>query len=127
MDMLLANVSWLGVIVGAVLAFLVGWLWYSPMLFGRQWAAGNDVELGSAANMPMAAMGTQALGLLLLAWTVAVLMASGIWVIALATIAYGAMQISGGLFAKKSNAVIGIEFGYLVVSVVLMYVVALIL
>ena len=48
----LANVNWLAVIVGAVAAFLAGWLWYSPRLFGVKWAEGSRVELGSANEMP---------------------------------------------------------------------------
>jgi len=28
MDQVFAEVSWLGVVVGAVVAFLAGWLWY---------------------------------------------------------------------------------------------------
>jgi hypothetical protein len=123
----LFSVSWLGVIVGAVVALVIGWAWYSPMLFGKQWAAGNNVELGSASNMPMGAMGTQALGMLLVAWTVAVLMASGIWVIALATIAFGVLQFSGGLFVKKSTTVLWIDFGYLIAAVIVIYVVELFL
>jgi|GEM_PF-4586625 hypothetical protein len=30
MNELVAGVSWIGVVTGAVLSFLVGWLWYSP-------------------------------------------------------------------------------------------------
>src|SRR5262245_46196778 len=32
-------VNWLAVIVGAAIYFVVGALWYSPLLFGRQWQA----------------------------------------------------------------------------------------
>ena len=35
MEEITSNVAWLAVIVGAVLSFLVGWLWYSPMLGHR--------------------------------------------------------------------------------------------
>ena len=31
-----SGVNWLAVTVGAVAAFLLGWLWYSPKLFGGQ-------------------------------------------------------------------------------------------
>ena len=71
-----ANVNWLAVIVGWVLAFLLGWLWYSPKLFGTKWAEGVGVELGSADKMPAAAWVTQALGLFLLACIVGVTAAS---------------------------------------------------
>jgi hypothetical protein len=37
------NVNWIAVTVGAVLAFLLGWLWYSPKLFGTKWAEGAGV------------------------------------------------------------------------------------
>ena len=40
MDELTNDVSWLAVAVGAVVSFLVGWLWYSPKLFGPKWAEG---------------------------------------------------------------------------------------
>jgi uncharacterized membrane protein len=32
MNELFTDVSWLGVIAGAVLSFLAGWLWFSPKL-----------------------------------------------------------------------------------------------
>ncbi|HEX7171653.1 MAG TPA: DUF1761 domain-containing protein [Candidatus Limnocylindria bacterium] len=33
----LGELNWLAVIVGAVIYFALGALWYSPVLFGRQW------------------------------------------------------------------------------------------
>ena len=38
------NVNWLAVIIGFVLAFALGWLWYSPKLFGRKWAEGVGLD-----------------------------------------------------------------------------------
>ena len=35
MDEILMNVNWLAVVVGAVVSFVGGWLWYSPILFGN--------------------------------------------------------------------------------------------
>lgn len=35
MDM--SSINWIGAIVAAVLAFVLGGLWYSPALFGRAW------------------------------------------------------------------------------------------
>src|SRR5262245_4328251 len=32
-------INWLAVIVGAAIYFVLGALWYSPVLFGRQWQA----------------------------------------------------------------------------------------
>lgn len=33
--------NWLAIIVAAAVAFLIGGLWYSPMLFAKQWMAAN--------------------------------------------------------------------------------------
>lgn len=33
----LAELNWLAVVVGALIYFALGALWYSPMLFGKQW------------------------------------------------------------------------------------------
>ena len=43
-----ANVNWLAVIVGAIVAYLLGMLWYSPKLFGTTWAAGVGVSFDDA-------------------------------------------------------------------------------
>lgn len=117
-----ANVNWLAVIVGAVVAFLVGWLWYSPMLFGKKWAAGNGVEMGTASSMPVGAMVFQAVGLLLVSWFVGVTaVSSALLTFILAVIAFGVMNISTGLFAKKPTEVVLIDFGYLIVAAIVMF------
>ena len=38
--MSLADVPWLAVVVSTVLAFALGVLWYSPLLFAKPWMAG---------------------------------------------------------------------------------------
>jgi hypothetical protein len=111
-------VDWLGLIVGAVVAFVVGAVWFSPALFGKQWAAAHGVELGSASAMPMGAMGTQGLGLLLVAWFVA--LAEGAWwTIAIATVGFAVLHLSNMLFARKDAVAGYVEGGYWVVSVVI--------
>ncbi len=45
MTELTANVNWLAVIIGFVLSFALGWLWYSPKLFGVKWAEGVGVKM----------------------------------------------------------------------------------
>ncbi|WDR01645.1 DUF1761 domain-containing protein [Devosia algicola] len=119
---IVTNVNWMAVIVGTIVAFIVGWLWYSPMLFGKTWAAGNGVELGSAASMPIKAMVLQFVGLFLIAWFVGVTaVESRLLTFILAVIAFGVLQASGGLFAKKPQAVVLIDFGYLIAASVVMF------
>ncbi|MFT4716650.1 MAG: hypothetical protein ACI861_002557 [Paracoccaceae bacterium] len=121
MQELTMGVSWTGVIVGAIAAFIVGWLWYSPMLFGKRWAEDQGLELGSASEMPMAAMGAQALGLFLMSWFVGVTaVSSALLTVILATLAFTILAGSGGMFAKQSAYVRHVNAGYWVVSLVVM-------
>ena len=32
------NVNWLGIFISTILSFIIGGLWYSPILFGKKWA-----------------------------------------------------------------------------------------
>ncbi len=122
MSEIMTDVNWLAVLVGAVVAFLVGWLWYSPMLFGKGWAAGNNVELGSASSMPVGAMVSQGIGLLLISWFVGVTaVGSNLLTFILAVVAFGVFAISGALFIKKPTNVILVDFGYLIVAAVVMF------
>ena len=115
------GVSWIGVIVGAVAAFLAGWLWYSPILFGKPWAAGHGIQLGTAQTMPFGAMITQFVGLLLLSWLVGVTaVESHLMTLVLVVIAFCVLQASNSLFTKKPGAVIGIEAGYWIVAAIIM-------
>lgn len=43
--------NWLAIIVAAVGAFLIGGLWYSPLLFARQWMAAHAHSPDDVARM----------------------------------------------------------------------------
>lgn len=43
--------NWLAIIVAAVVAFLIGGLWYSPLLFARQWMAAHAHSPDDVARM----------------------------------------------------------------------------
>ena len=51
----LGQLNWLAVIVGAVIYFALGALWYSPVLFARPWqrSIGSDPERTPAEMKPM--------------------------------------------------------------------------
>lgn len=122
MEEILTGVSWLAVIVGGVVSFILGAFWYSPMLFGKKWAAGHGIEMGTAGDMPKSAMITQALGLLLLSWFVGVTAVdSKLLTFILAVVAVGVLNASGTLFAKKPASVAWIDFGYLIAASVVMF------
>jgi len=121
MGEILNEVSWLGVLAGAIVSFLAGRLWYSPMLFGKGWAEGSGVSLDRADKMPAAAMIAQALGLLLMSWFVGVTAVSGALLTAiLATLAFAALNYSGGTFSGKSAYARNVDAGYWIVALVIM-------
>lgn len=121
MEELTTGVSWLGVAAGAVVSFLVGWLWYSPKLFGTKWAEGSGVDLGTAASMPVGAMVSQLGGLILMSWFVGVTAASNaLATVILATLAFTLLAYSGSMFGNKSTYARNVDAGYWIVSLVVM-------
>ena len=123
MGELTMGVSWLGVVLGAIVAFLVGWIWYSPMLFGPKWAEGSGVEMGTANEMPLNAMSAQGLGLLLMSWFVGVTAASNaLLTVILATLAFACLQWSGGAFSGKSTYARNVDAGYWIAALAVMIV-----
>jgi hypothetical protein len=123
MGELTTGVSWLGVVVGAVASFLVGWLWYSPKVFGVKWAKGTGVELGAASSMPLGAMISQAVGLFLMSWFAGVTAVSNaLATVVLATAAFTVLAYSGGMFGRKSAYARNVDAGYWIVCLVVMVV-----
>ena len=116
-----ANVNWIAVIVGTVAAFLVGWLWYSPKLFGKGWAEGSGVELGSAQSMPVFAMVSQLVALFLMSIVIGITAGfEHLMTAIIAILAAAGFVMSAGAFVKKSNYALGVDFGYIVVAGIVM-------
>src|SRR4051794_2768921 len=63
------QVNWLAIIVSAIAMFGLGALWYSPMLFARQWAkaAGINMEAMPRQGIPLVMVGAFVLTLLMAA------------------------------------------------------------
>ncbi len=124
MNELTSNVNWLAVIIGTIVSFIIGWLWYSPILFGKKWAEGSGVELGTASSMPVAAMVTQLVSTFFLALLVGITAAQN----ALATIILIVLTIAGfvmsvGLFVKKSTFAVLVDGGFIVTMGVVMVII----
>jgi Protein of unknown function (DUF1761) len=111
------HVGWVSVIVGAVLSFLLGWLWYSPKLFGVKWAEGSGVKMDSAGKMPAEAMATQGIGLLMMSWFINV---AGGNAGLRALIAFGVLAYSGHSFIGKSHYAKLVDAGYWIASFAVM-------
>lgn len=113
-----SSVNWLAVIVGFVVAYAAGWLWYGP-LFGKAWFGGQNIVM--PVKPPFLAMAVQAAGTFLLAWVIGVTEttnALALTILIVATIVV--LMIAGGLYSQKRGDVIGIETGYVVAMAVIM-------
>ena len=116
-----ANVNWVAVSVGTVAAFLMGWLVYSPMLFGQKWAEGSGVELDSADKMPVFAMISQFVALLMLSTVIGVTATMNALFTAILAIAAAALFVaSNGAFCRKSRYAMLVDIGYILAAGVLM-------
>ncbi len=121
MGELLTGVNWIAVVAGAIISFLAGWLWYSPKLFGERWAEGVGVKMDAASAMPVGAMVSQAIGLVLMSWFVGVMAVSNLLLATiLGTIAFVVLGYSGGMFTQKSAYARAVDAGYWILALVLM-------
>lgn len=125
MNELTDAVNWQAVIVSFVLSFMLGWLWFSPKLFGKKWANGvPGVSMEDDCGKPPAlAMITQALGVFGLAWVIGVTASYNALATAiLISVTLVLLIISNGKFANKSNAAVIIEAAYIIDMVIIMVV-----
>ena len=118
------SLNWLPIVIGAILAFLVGWAWYSPKMFGTKWAEGSKVELGSASSMPAGAMIAQLLALLSLSVVVGLTaLSNDLWTAIAAIMAAALFMLSSSKFSGKTQYATMVDFGYIIVAGVIMIVV----
>jgi len=121
MNELTEGVSWIAVIVSFIVSFMLGWLWYSPKMFGSSWASGVGVTISEDMKMPMMAMLTQALGTFAMAWLVGVIAAkNSLSTIILTLVMLILLIVSNGKYAQKSNAAVTIEGAYIAVMGIIM-------
>ena len=119
MDNLVVNVSWLAALLGAALAHLVGWAWYSQTFFGDRWAAGLGIEYDR--KMPVHLMAQQLAALFLISWFVAAAVAAGLALLSLlGAFGFCVQNFAGEGFARHPREVRLINAGYLVVAVLAM-------
>lgn len=120
MEELLTNVNWIATIVGAVVAFLLGWLWYSPVLFQKKWLEGVGVAPDDNAPM-MHAMIAQIVATFLLAWVIAITATTdSLFFAILIAVTIAVIIKANGLFCKKSRYAIMVESGFILAMVAVM-------
>lgn len=115
MQTILVDVNWLAVVVGSVISFIVGAIWYAPSFFGTKWKQG----LGTPAvpNRPMVqSLLVEAVSCFLLAWLLALLVPYSIWLAVLAALTAAVAVKANDMFSGKSNYTIATETGYMLVK-----------
>lgn len=116
MESELANVNWLAVIVGTVVAFALGMAWFSPKMFGKTWADGSH-NLQPPSSPPIGAMIVELLGIFTLALVVGITATTDALITAiLAIIAAAILVLGSGIFSQKSSAAAMIDAGYVVAA-----------
>lgn len=114
MDEILMGVNWTAVIVGTVVSYGLGFLWFGPV-FGKFWAAGSH-NITPPARMPIVAMVLQLVGTFLMAWVIGATATINALVTAIFVIlAIASLLVAGSLFSQKSTAATLIEGGFVVV------------
>ena len=124
-----SNINYFAVVVAALSTFLIGGLWYSPLLFGKAWMRANnfseqDLQTFSKARM----FGWSFVFSLVMAVNLAMFLAApgtnvtwGMTAGALAGFGWVAMAIAIiGVFENRSWTYILINGGYMTVAFVVM-------
>jgi hypothetical protein len=133
--MYMHSLNWFAILVAAVSSMILGFLWYSPLLFAKAWTREMGYDLNDKAKMDEmrksagAAYAGSSVASLLSAFTLALIlhgmraeslhfgvMASfHIWLGFVATV-----QFTGALFAKQSMKLFAINTGYQLVCYLVM-------
>lgn len=123
------SVNYLAVVVTAVVIFMLGGLWYSPVLFAKKWVAlqGKSMEEMSGGSHPILYVQVFVCGLLT-AWVMALLLSHfhepgihiGLMVGSMAWLGFaGATSYGTALFSFKPKALWAIDTGFNLVSFII--------
>jgi len=120
-----SKINFIAVFVAALSTFILGGLWYSPLLFGKAWMRVNNFSQTDVATFSKARMfGWSFIFALVMALNLAMFLAApgtnvvwGIAAGALAGIGWVAMAVAIiGVFENKSWAYIAINGGYMILA-----------
>ena len=117
----ITDINWLATIIGFVLSFGLGMVWFSPKLFGKRWAEDNGLDPAGPSKPPVAAMSLQVIGTFLLAWVVGVTASNdALLTIILITAMMIVLNGAGAFFTGKTAYVRHTDGGFTLAMVVIM-------
>lgn len=119
METLLQTIEWTPVLVSFALAYVLGWVWYSPVMFYEKWMKGKGV---SVVEHPMwIPMAAQAGATLLFAIIVNLATADGdVGHAVLVALTIAGFIKANGLFQGKTKWAVSIETLYILAMAVIM-------
>ena len=124
-----SKINYFAVLAAALSTFVLGGLWYSPLLFGKAWMRSNSFSESDVATFSKARMfGLSFLFALVMSLNLSMFLAApgtnvtwGIAAGALTGVGWVAMAIAViGVFENKSWGYIAINGGYMIVAFVVM-------
>ena len=124
-----SQINYFAVLAAALSTFVLGGLWYSPLLFGKAWMRVNNFSESDLATFSKARMfGWSFLFALIMALNLAMFLAApgtnltwGMAAGALTGVGWVAMAIAiVGVFENRSWGYIAINGGYMIVAFVVM-------
>jgi hypothetical protein len=127
MDM--APINWLAVIAAAIVKFVIGAFWYSPVLFSSQWQAETKTTDAQFRANFMAASAAEFVTDIVMAYVLARFIAGlgvtsivgGLTVAALAWVGFVATNGITRIYYERSTwRLFGINMGYLLISLLVM-------
>lgn len=121
MDDILITVNWTAVLVGTVVSYGLGMLWFGP-LFGKLWSAGSH-GITPPSSPPIVAMALQLAGTFCMAWVIGATATINALVTAvLVILAIAVLLTAGALFSQKSAVAAFLEGAFVIVMGVTMIV-----
>ena len=117
---LFSQIEWVPVLVSMIVTFLIGWVWYSPVLFVKPWMNGlpSPMKWHAPMWMPMTA---QLGATLLSAIIVNALYTTGqTALLVLVTLTPIGFIKANGMYSGKTKTTISIETLYILVMVLVM-------
>jgi hypothetical protein len=124
-----SKINYLAVLAAAISCFVLGGLWYSPLLFGKTWMRANGFSESDLATFSKARMfGWSFFFSLVMSLNLAMFLAApgtnvvwGMIAGALAGLGWVALSVAIiGVFENRSWSYIGINGGYMTVAFVVM-------
>jgi hypothetical protein len=126
------TINYLAVVVAALAAFFIGALWYSPLLFAKQWMKAHGYSEEQIKEMQKSAMPAYLVSLVcyvVMAYVLAVFIAmmnvasatGGMWAGFLAWLGFAAtLGLTANMFSERKIATFFIDAGYQLVHLLVM-------